>query len=167
MWYVIQVKTTHEEDIIAKCKDRVLLPEEDAFFFRVRWEKKRGGEWETVEKPAFPGYVFLDIEDTDGIRIRLREIKEMTRLLSTGEDFVPVYPEEKAFLLSISENHLINKSFGCHQGNTVVITEGSLKGCEGRIAWINRHKRECGVNFLFFGEVRTIKLPLEIVTKDI
>ena len=66
MYYVIQVQTSKEDRMIEEIKrhlsDDVLI---DVFTPLYVQRKKIKGEWVDVEKPAFPGYIFIE---TDNIK---------------------------------------------------------------------------------------------------
>ena len=56
-------------------------------------------------------------------------------------------------------------SKGYIEGTQVFVTDGPLKGQEGRIKKINRHKRIAIIETPFMGKTTTIHVPLEIVSK--
>ena len=61
MYYVIQVQTSKEQKMIEEIKKHLsseIL--EDAFSPLYVQRKKIKGEWIDVEKPAFPGYIFIE-----------------------------------------------------------------------------------------------------------
>lgn len=52
------------------------------------------------------------------------------------------------------------------EGQKVNITEGPLKGLEGQISKIDRHKRQCIVEVDMFGLKTRMTVGLEIVEKQ-
>ena len=50
-------------------------------------------------------------------------------------------------------------------GDAITVTEGPLKGYEGSIKKIDRHKRMAFVELPFLGKETRVRIPLEIVDK--
>jgi transcriptional antiterminator NusG len=59
----------------------------------------------------------------------------------------------------------IRASVGFCEGDKVRVTSGALVGLESLIKKINRHKREAIVEMEMMGDVRRVKLMLEVVEK--
>lgn len=169
MWYVIQVRTRHEGEIIEECKEKVLLPGEEVFTILGERIFHKNEERFIREYVVFPGYVFYETEqDTDSLRLRLKNIKQMTKLLHTGEEFIPLYPEEEQLLRQLSgPEHKIGFSNGIKDGDLVLIKEGPLVGQEGRIRWIDRHNRMAGIEVKLLGRKISIKLGLALISKPV
>ncbi len=92
MWYVIHVRTTREQQIITMYDRRVKVPRESLFVmrcFRNMWGA--GGEWFESESLAFPGYVFAETEDIDGLIERLKSIPDLTKMIGVGKELFPIY----------------------------------------------------------------------------
>ena len=100
----------------------MMRPKEEVFvILRERMHRASDGK-EKILVPVFPGYVFVETEDIDDFRIRLRELKTMTKVLRAGEETVPVYPEEEAFLRMIGgEDHIVRFSEGYEIGRTLTV----------------------------------------------
>ena len=59
----------------------MMRPKEEVFvILRERMHRASDGK-EKILVPVFPGYVFVETEDIDDFRIRLRELKTMTKVL--------------------------------------------------------------------------------------
>ena len=57
-------------------------------------------------------------------------------------------------------------STGYIEGDQVIVVEGPLKGYEGSIRKIDRHKRVAYLDLEGFEDVSSIKVGLEIVSKN-
>lgn len=167
MWYVIQVQTRRETEIAGRCRDKIMRPDEDVFvILRERMYRTERGR-EKILVPVFPGYVFVETGDIDDFRIRLYEIKTMTKVLRAGEETVPVYPEEEAFLRKISgEDHIIRFSGGYEIGKKLTVTEGPLKGYEGRVKRIDRHKKYAVLEVSLMGQTVDVQMGIEVFRKE-
>ena len=166
MWYVIQVYTGKEEETADQCRARVAVGEEEVFVPLVERMTKVRGEWEVVRTRLFPGYVFIETDRPGDLYMRLKEVKAMTRLLKTGEEITPLYREEEEYLRSLEdEEHVVRYSEGYLEGERLVVTSGALKGQEGKIRKILRHKRLVVLEVPLLGREVEVTLGLGVVEK--
>ena len=166
MWYVIQVYTGKEEETADQCRARVAVGEEEVFVPLVERMTKVRGEWEVVRTRLFPGYVFIETDRPGDLYMRLKEVKAMTRLLKTGEEITPLYREEEEYLRSLEdEEHVVRYSEGYLEGERLVVTSGALKGQEGKIRKILRHKRLVVLEVPLLGRGVEVTLGLGVVEK--
>lgn len=88
-----------------------------------------------------------------------------------GKDKEEIYPlpeDEVAFLKSFGkEEQIVEISSGYIEGDRIIVEKGPLKGKEGLIRRIDRHKRIAEIEIEFLGEQRKAKVGLEIVRKNI
>lgn len=166
MWYVIQVYTGKEEETADQCRARVAVGEEEVFVPLVERMTKVRGEWEVVRTRLFPGYVFIETDRPGDLYMRLKEVRAMTRLLKTGEEITPLYREEEEYLRSLEdEEHVVRYSEGYLEGERLVVTSGALKGQEGKIRKILRHKRLVVLEVPLLGREVEVTLGLGVVEK--
>lgn len=100
MWYVIQVRTGTEREIIQQCR-RVISKEvlEKSFLPCFEEMKRYKGAWHKEEKLLFPGYVFLISEDPERLYQSLKTVIGLTKLLKTGDQIISLTEAEIRFLL--------------------------------------------------------------------
>lgn len=166
MWYVIQVYTGKEEETADQCRARVAVGAEEVFVPLVERMTKVRGEWEVVRTRLFPGYVFIETDRPGDLYMRLKEVRAMTRLLKTGEEITPLYREEEEYLRSLEdEEHVVRYSEGYLEGERLVVTSGALKGQEGKIRKILRHKRLVVLEVPLLGREVEVTLGLGVVEK--
>lgn len=167
MWYVIQVRTGTEEEIQRQCEniiDKSIL--EKSFIPKYEQERKYQGEWHTELKVLFPGYVFLVSEEKEKLFFELKRIIGLTKLLGTGETIVPLTDEEVNFLLRLGgEEQIVGMSGGIIENDRVVVLSGPLKGNEGLIRKIDRHKRKAWLEVEMFGRTVEMQVGLEVVMR--
>jgi transcription termination/antitermination protein NusG len=124
------------------------------------------------ESVLFPNYVFVKTT------MEHFDFMEYTQLYLVGiEGFIKLLkhdkvgtesllPDEISFLKRfLNEDFLVDESVGIIEGDSVVIMDGPLVGCESLIQKIDRHKRLAWIQMNMFGEMRTISVPLEIISK--
>ena len=167
-WYVIQVRSGHEKEIADKCKfliDSTIL--KDCFIPEYYVQKKFQGAWHQVKQILFKGYVFLISDSIDGLYNELKKIPDFTKVIGKKkEEIYPLKEEEVNFLVSFSkDDHIVEMSVGYIEGQVIYVTKGPLKGKEGMITKIDRHKRMAYIQVNLFNEIRTVKVGLEIINK--
>lgn len=166
MWYVIQVYTGREAEIAEQCRDRVTRDGEEVFIPLVERMTKVRGEWEQVKTRLFPGYVFIETDRPEELYMRLKQIKAMTKLLKTGEEITPLYKEEEEYLRGLQdEEHVVRYSEGYLEGDELVVTSGALRGYEGKIKKLLRHKRLVVLEVPLLGREVEVTLGLGVVEK--
>lgn len=169
-WYVIQVRSGKEEWVMRCCALMIDDPclRKSFLPFSKRLRKARG-EWIEREEILFPGYVFLISDDPTRLYQELKKIPDLTKMLGREkEEIYPLPQDEVAFLKAFGEeDQVVDISRGCIEGDAVIVERGPLKGKEGLIRRIDRHKRIAEIEIEFLGERRKAKVGLEIVRKNI
>lgn len=169
MWYIVQVVAGREESVSEKCK--YAFPDgsyHHVFVPKYAVLKKYAGIWQQEEKVLFPGYFFVDTDDSETIReILTGPLAKMAVPVCVGDDFVPVYPEEQRFLETLMDQ---NYTVGISRGNIVDgqfdIKEGPLQQKSFCILRIDRHRRLADIDLLLHGQHRKAQVALEIVNKS-
>lgn len=165
-WYVVQVYTGREEEILEQCKKKVVRAGEEAFVPMAERMTKVHGEWTRVETRLFPGYVFIVTDAPWDLYVRLKQIKAMTKLLRTGEEITPLYREEETYLKELLDGgHVARYSEGYLEGDRLVVTAGALRGREGKVKKVLRHKRLVVLEVPLLGREVEVTLGLGIVAK--
>lgn len=167
MWYVIQVKSGNEENIVSQCQ-KVIDTDTLAKCFIPYYKQMRkyGGEWHEEKKILFPGYVFLISEKVEELCFQLKSIMGLTKMVGVGDDIVPLDIEEVEFLKSFGrEAQVVEVSHGLIENDEIHIIEGPLKGMEGSIKRIDRHKRIAFLEIEMMGRKVETKVGLEIVSR--
>lgn len=166
--YVLYVGTGNEDGTSRLIRK---LVEDEAFdeVFSPTFEKriKRAGTWRTVEAQLIPGYLFIVTRDMDLLRKQLWSVPALTKLLTMGDQFVPLGPDETEWLDQLTHpfERTVGFSEGYIVGDRVVITAGPLMGHESEIIKIDRRKRFGYLRFSVMGREKDIKVGLEIVRK--
>lgn len=166
MWYVVQVMTGKEHQIAALCKDRLPVKSDEVFVPLYERKRKVRGCYEIVRAVLFPGYVFFQTEDVEGLFYFLKDVGGLTKILRTGEDFTPLHEKEVDFIKRFGgKAHVVELSVGYVEGDNVVITEGPMVDWHGKVKKIDRHKRTAVLEIEFFGRMTDVTVGLEIVEK--
>lgn len=84
MWYVIQVRTGTEESIRLQCEAKISPNVLERCFIPCYEERRKvRGDWRTLQRILFPGYVFLITEQVEQLYMELKKVIGLTRLLGT------------------------------------------------------------------------------------
>lgn len=166
--YVIHVTGRQEEHVKALVLKLLSDVARDCYTPAYECARKIGGTWCRVTKMLFPGYVFVETSDPAGLRDRLSEIPAFARLLGASkESFLALTDDEVAWLNAFTnaETHVVEMSEGVIEGDRVLVTKGPLRGHEGLIRKVNRHKRLAELEIHMFGRDKRVRIGLEIVRK--
>lgn len=169
MWYVIQVFGGKEQttlDLLKRFVDEGVLQE--AFVPRREVMRRNGGVTTRVIEVLFPGYLFVVTETPRELCAQLKGVPAFTRMLGGSDKrFIPLNQSEIDCLEEFcGVNRVVEMSHGVIEGDQVRVSEGPLKGHEGIIKKIDRHKQCAYVDMEFMGRTKSIKLGLEIVRKN-
>ena len=96
---------------------------------------------------------------------KLRNDDRVVCMEKTNMRYVTEEDIEIVELLS-GEERLMKFSEGWIQGDKVMVTKGPLKGMEGNISRIDRHKRVAWLNVELFGRTVDLQAGLEIIRKE-
>jgi len=175
-WIILYVRHGFEYKVLRVLQERL----DTKYFspFIPCWEKfyKNRGVILNKYKLLFPGYIFLQTEiDPKNVANELRrelrdkvKCKHIYKILHYGnnQDNIVVKAEERIYWdRLLDKNFCLSGSVGFIKSDLVNIVSGPLHGLEGRIKYINRHKREAIVEIEIMEEKREIRLMLEILYK--
>lgn len=167
MWYVLQVMSGREadlRDLITRYLSRELL--RDCFYPTYETSYKQGGERRIVQRRLFPGYLFIVTEDILKVEQKLRAIPDMTKVLKTGSEAIPLTRAEQEFLeRRLNGEHVLPMSRGYKSGDKICITEGPFAGYRGQLKAVDRHNRFGVISLEMFGRDVDMRFGLEVVTK--
>ena len=95
MWYVIQVQTGREEQILEEAR-RYQVQEYYDEIFVPHYERRRKylGQWHTETELLFPGYLFVISSAPEKLYKALKRIPQLTKLLGTGEKWTSMSDED-------------------------------------------------------------------------
>lgn len=170
MWYVIQVMSGEEHEKEQLFKKLILNRDGrtyDKIFVPMYVRKKRyQGKWHEEQKVLFPGYIFVDTSDIELFCQYLAKVPGFIKVLRDADEIAPITEEEKAYLLSMMDEHyIVQISVGYLIGDKICITEGALKNYQGSIYRIDRHRRTAQLMVNLFGRQTKVEVGLEVIQK--
>ena len=162
-WYVIHTYSGYEEQVADSLVQRIesLGMQDKIFDVIVPKEKQieiKNGKRKTIEKRIFPGYVLVDMIVTDDSWYVVRNTPNVTGFIGFGVRPTPMSKEEV---------DRIKKRMGVEEpkykvdfkiDDLVKITDGALKGFEGKIEDIDQDKGKVKVLVNMFGRETPVTL---------
>ncbi|WP_165051502.1 MULTISPECIES: hypothetical protein [unclassified Adlercreutzia] len=117
-----------------------LLKLDECFAPRYRTQKKMRGEWRDVERALMPGYLIAVANDPAKLAQCLRRVGGFCRVVKAGQTYVPLSAYERTWLEANTRrgDRVVPMSFGRKVGDALEVTQGPLKGYEGRITKVRR-----------------------------
>ncbi|MCB6616951.1 transcription termination/antitermination NusG family protein [Ruminococcus sp. 210702-SL.1.03] len=124
--------------------------------------ERRRGEWTTVSRYLFPGYVFADLPQlTDEVYYKVRNTDGVIRFLGSPSPVPLSYSEQRrmqwifdAGVLGVSKGHV-------HDGK-IVITSGLLLGRENDIISFSKRQKRCKLCCVINGRKHYFSLSAEL-----
>ncbi|MBR5975033.1 MAG: antiterminator LoaP [Clostridiales bacterium] len=164
MWYVIWTSTGSEERVARAVKD--MTCQKRCFVPKRIMQIRKNGDWEYAEKNMFPGYFFVDTDDIEELSVQLRKVEGFSTVLTVDKKFYPLTGKDDVLTEELYNNNgIFDISKGIIEGDNIIVTSGPLKGQEGLIRKIDRHKRIAYLEFTMFDQKVSGKVGLEIVEK--
>ena len=174
MYYVIQVQTGKEEEMISNIKrqlENIDQAEFDVFApYRLENRKYRG-VFKEVKVRCFPGYLFVETDAPYQLFEALYQTPGFTKMLGReglSKNFLPLSKDESRMidiLYSKNSNRVTEISdIEIHEGDKIVVLDGPLEGMVTSIKKVNLHKRTVTVTILIAGRPFDVDLAINIIT---
>lgn len=124
-WYAIQHKPAQGDRALEN------LQNQDArcFYPKVTVERIRAGKRTTRLEPLFPGYLFINIDESDPLWSKLRSTRGVLRVVGFGGKPMPVPDEVIAYIHDGLA--AVEEQGGLKKGEKVHIQGGPFRGVEG------------------------------------
>lgn len=167
--YCISVRTGMEESYMNAVKP--VLDGQDApfkgtlYFLRKRMRLKTGKEY---FEPFFPGYLFLQTEETDDAKLRmLAKYSGFIRYLPSTTEIKPLIKTDLDIITSMlkfgTTVEIVPVMFD--ENDRIVILDGPFKNLPGKIIAVNRRNKRVNIQLDFMSGMRVIGLTYEEVKK--
>lgn len=169
-WYVIHTYSGYEEQVADSLKQRIesMNMQDKIFDVVVPKEKQieiKNGKRKIVEKKIFPGYVLVDMIVTDDSWYVVRNTPNVTGFIGFGVRPTPMSREEIDRLRKRMGVKEPKYQVDFNVGDLVKITDGALKGFEGKIEEVDAEKGKIKVLVNMFGRETPVNLDFLQVKK--
>lgn len=169
-WYVIHTYAGYEDQVAEQIRQRIesLGLEGKVFDVLVPKTKEieiKGGKKHVVEKKIYPGYVFVDMIVTDDSWYVVRNTPNVTGFIGLGVRPTPMSSVEVERIKSLVHEGEPKYNIEFSPGSLVRISDGPLKGFEGKVIEVDQDKGRIKVVVSMFGRETPITLGFLQVKK--
>lgn len=169
-WYVIHTYSGYEEQVADNLKQRSqsLGMENKIFNVIVPKEKRieiKNGKRKIVEKRIFPGYVLVEMMVTDDSWYVVRNTPNVTGFIGLGIRPTPISEQEVERIKSRMGVEEPKYKIELKKDDLVQISDGPLKGFEGKVLEIDEDKGKIKVLVSMFGRETPVSLDFLQVKK--
>jgi len=169
-WYVIHTYSGYEEQVADSLRQRIeSMNMSDKIFDVVVPKEKaieiKNGKRKVIEKKIFPGYVLVDMVVTDDSWYVVRNTPNVTGFIGFGVRPTPMSKEEIDRLKKRMGVKEPKYQVDLNTGDLVKITDGALKGFEGKIEEVDQDKGKVKVLVNMFGRETPVNLDFLQVKK--
>jgi len=161
IWYLLKCPKENEEDYRDKCHEFVDAGElREVICFQYQRLMRYAGEWHVESRPLLPGYIFLSGSGAVALKRKQGHGVGMEREISLSPCAPPLMKE------LCQDGSLIGMSRGIIKNGTPIVTSGPLRGREGLIRRIDRHRRTAEIGIPITGQEERVTVGLEIYQKQ-
>ena len=166
MWYAVEAGPGQEEAARQQLRGLVSrgLRGECRVLYCVR-KKRYLGQWHDEKERFLPGYVFFVTDESGGADVFLPEETVRAGLPGSSGLFAVRREEEELLMRLTGGNDMVGMSYGVICDGSLKIQEGVLRGLEGRVKKIDRHKRKGYIAMRLGDEEKMAEIGLEITEK--
>jgi transcriptional antiterminator NusG len=162
-WYAIHTYSGYEENVAENLRRRIESYDmgDKVFNVLVPKEKKikiKNGKRRLVEEKIFPGYVLVEMIVTDDSWYMVRNTPNVTGFIGTGTVPTPISEEEMKNLQKRMAVEEPQYKIDVTVGQPVRVTDGPLKGFEGKVMEVDQEKGKIKVIVNMFGRETPVEL---------
>jgi len=169
-WYVIHTYAGYEDQVADNIRQRAATLKLQDYIFEVVVPKEKqieikNGKRKVVEKRSFPGYVFVNMIVTDESWYVVRNTPSVTGFLGSGVRPTPIPESEVTSIKSKMAREEPEHTVDLKTDDLVRITDGPLKGYEGKVTEVDPDKGRIKVSVSMFGRETPVTLDFLQVKK--
>lgn len=157
-WYALQYKPAQGDRALQHLQNQDIA----CFYPKIAVEKIKGGKRAKKLEPLFPGYLFVNLEQTDPMWAKLRSTRGVLRIVgfankpaAIGDD---VIEHIKDSLDSVAEQG------GIKPGQSVQLNEGPFEGINAIFQAYDGEERAI-VLINFMQKQQSVKVPVSVIKR--
>lgn len=155
-WYAIQYKAAQGDRALCHLQNQDV----SCFFPKISVEKIRAGKRIRQLEPLFPGYLFVNLEQTDPMWAKLRSTRGVSRIVSFANRPAPI---EDEVICHIRDGFTcVETQGGIRPGQKVEICEGPFAGLDAVFQCYKGDERAI-VLLSFMQTQRQVKVPVSAI----
>ena len=152
-WYALQHKPAQGDRAVRNLQNQ----EVPCFYPKIEVEKIRVGKRQKRLEPLFPGYIFVNIEQTNPVWAKLRSTLGVLRVVSfTGK---PAAIDDAVIEQIKTSMEKVAEQGGIKKGQAVELEDGPFKGINAIFQAYDGEERAI-VLITFMQKQQTVKVPV-------
>jgi transcriptional antiterminator NusG len=168
-YFAVQVKTRGESKYIKLFQSIYKIDTLRVHFPQRRLPIKSQGLSRSTLAPVFPGYIFIETEgkiDPD-VYWALRRTDGFYRFLQSNQNVQPLSGQDLEIVLHFIQVGPVAETSKVYfnEEDRIVVSEGPLKGLEGRIIKVDKRKGRAKIKLDFYDNSFAIDLAFEIISR--
>ncbi|WP_144822385.1 transcription/translation regulatory transformer protein RfaH [Marinobacter piscensis] len=155
-WYALQLKPAQGDRALANLQNQDIA----CFYPKIQVEKVRAGKRTKKLEPLFPGYLFVNLEQTDPMWAKLRYTRGVLRVVSFANKPAPI---ADGVIQQIKDGlDTVQKQGGLKPGTAVQLTEGAFDGINAVFQAYDGEERAI-VLINFMQKQQRVKVPVSAI----
>jgi len=158
-WYALQHKPGQGDRALTHLQNQDIA----CFYPKITVEKIRAGKRTRKLEPLFPGYLFVNLEQTDPVWAKLRSTRGILRVVSFANKPAAI-PDD--VIKHIKDSlHAVAEQGGIKPGQAVDLEDGPFKGISAIFQAYDGEERAI-VLISFMQKQQTVKVPLSTLHRS-
>jgi transcriptional antiterminator RfaH len=159
-WYCVKTQPKRESIAYGAL---AALPDIEAFFPRVRYQRTLARGPRTVVEALFPGYLFVRFAPARRIRA-VRYARGVSYIVRQGREFAPVPEEIIRALRALATTQVMElPPEPWKLGEQVRVISGIFRGASGKVAGLVPARQRVQILLELLGQENRVEFPLEVL----
>jgi transcriptional antiterminator RfaH len=155
-WYALQHKPAQGDRAVQHLQNQGIA----CFYPKIEVEKIKAGKRTKKLEPLFPGYVFVNLEQTDPMWAKLRSTRGVLRIVSFANRPAPIDDEVIAHIKSSMDK--VAEQGGIKSGQAIELDDGPFKGISAIFQAYDGEERAI-VLISFMQKQQQVKVPVSVI----
>ncbi|MGX1201858.1 transcription/translation regulatory transformer protein RfaH [Marinobacter sp. MBR-105] len=155
-WYALQHKLAQGDRAVQHLQNQDIA----CFYPKIEVEKIKAGKRTKKLEPLFPGYVFVNLEQTDPMWAKLRSTRGVLRIVSFANRPAPIDDEVIAHIKNSMEK--VAEQGGIKPGQPIELDDGPFKGINAIFQAYDGEERAI-VLITFMQKQQQVKVPVSVI----
>ena len=157
-WYALQHKPAQGDRALAHLQNQDIA----CFYPKITVEKIKAGKRTKKLEPLFPGYLFVNLEQTDPIWSKLRSTRGVIRVVSFANKPAPISDGVSQHIKDSLDS--VAEQGGIKPGQAVQLNEGPFEGISAIFQAYDGEERAI-VLISFMQKQQRVKVPVSAIKK--
>lgn len=155
-WYALQHKPAQGDRALAHLQNQDIA----CFYPKITVEKIKAGKRTKKLEPLFPGYLFVNLEQTDPMWAKLRSTRGVIRVVSFANKPASI-PDD--VIQHIKDSlHTVAEQGGIKAGQTIELDDGPFKGISAIFQAYDGEERAI-VLIRFMQKQQRVRVPVSVI----